>query len=71
MTVIHFCKHGENLLNLKWLNIKEGIANKKLTNYSNTMELKNPGKFLCKIKCEWETKQKKCIIRANRRHNIL
>jgi len=53
--------HGKSCfycVNDKWLKHKE-IAYKKVTNCSKSIELKDLGRFLCKMKCRWENQVKK------------
>jgi hypothetical protein len=44
----------EHLLGRKWQIINEEVAYKKIINCTNTVELRNLGRHLYKIKCKWE-----------------
>jgi hypothetical protein len=44
----------EHLLSRKWLIINEELAYKNIINCTNTVELRNLGRYLYKIKCKWE-----------------
>jgi hypothetical protein len=42
----------EHLLSRKWQIINDELAYKKIINYTNTVELRNLGRYLYKIKCK-------------------
>jgi hypothetical protein len=44
----------EHLLSRKWQIINEDVAQKKIINCTNTVELRKLGRYLYKIKCKWE-----------------
>jgi hypothetical protein len=44
----------EHLLSRKWQRINEELAYKIIINSTNTIELRNLGRYLYKIKCKWE-----------------
>jgi hypothetical protein len=46
----------EQFLSSKWLRLNEWIVFKKITNYTNRIELRSIGSYLYKIKCKWENK---------------
>jgi hypothetical protein len=48
----------EHLLSKKWQIIKEELAYKKTINCTNTIDLRNLGRYLYKIKCKWENRIK-------------
>jgi hypothetical protein len=48
----------EHLLSRKWQEINEEVAYNKIINCTNTVELKNLGRYLYKIKCKWENRIK-------------
>jgi hypothetical protein len=52
---IRFRRH---LLSRKWQIINEEPAYKKIINCTNTVELRNLGRYSYKIKCKWENKIK-------------
>jgi hypothetical protein len=43
----------KHLLSRKWQIINEEVAYKNIFNYTNTVELRNLGRYLYKIKCKW------------------
>jgi hypothetical protein len=45
-------------LSRKWQIINEEVAYKKIINCTNTVELRNLGRYLYKIKCKWENRIK-------------
>jgi hypothetical protein len=51
-------KLREHLLSRKWLTINGEIACKKIINCTNTLEIRNLGSHLYKIKCKWENRIK-------------
>jgi hypothetical protein len=44
----------EHLLSRKWQVINEELAYKEIINCTNTVKLRNLGRYLCRIKCKWE-----------------
>jgi hypothetical protein len=52
----------EHLLSRKWQIINEELAYKKIINCTNTVELRNLGRYLYKIKCKWENRIKESEI---------
>jgi hypothetical protein len=48
----------EHFLSRKWQIINEELAYKKIINCTNTVELRNLGIYLYKIKCKWENRIK-------------
>jgi hypothetical protein len=46
----------ELVLSRKWLRLNEWIVFKKIINCTNSIELRNIGSYLYKIKCKWENK---------------
>jgi hypothetical protein len=46
----------EHLLSRKWQIINEELAYKKINICTNTVELRNLGRYLYKIKCKWENR---------------
>jgi hypothetical protein len=51
-------KLREHLLSRKWLKINVEIAYKKSINCTNTLEVRNIGGYLYKIKYKWENRIK-------------
>jgi hypothetical protein len=49
-------KRREQFLSRKWLMLNEWTVFKKIINCTNSIELRNIGIHLCKIKCKWENK---------------
>jgi hypothetical protein len=49
-------KWREQFLSRKWLRLDEWIVFKKIINFTNSIELRNIGSYLYKIKCKWENK---------------
>jgi hypothetical protein len=49
-------KWREQFLSRKWLKLNELIASKKIINYNNSIELRNIGIYLYKIKCKWDNR---------------
>jgi hypothetical protein len=49
----------EHVLSRKWQIINEELAYKEIINCTNTVELRNLGRYLYKIKCKWENRIKK------------
>jgi hypothetical protein len=48
----------EHLLSRKWQIINEEVAYKKIIICTNTVDLRNLGRYLYKIKCKWEKRIK-------------
>jgi hypothetical protein len=59
----------EKLTNCNWLNIYEEIACKKLITCMKTIELRNLGRLLKKVKCKWGNPMKKIAWRVEY-HNV-
>jgi hypothetical protein len=49
-------KWREHFLSRKWLMLNEWIVFKQIINCTNSIELRNIGSYLYKIKCKWENK---------------
>jgi hypothetical protein len=49
-------KWREQFLSRKWLRLNELIALKKIISCNNSIELRNIGSCLYKIKCEWDNR---------------
>jgi hypothetical protein len=49
-------KWREQFLSIKWLSLNEWIVFKKIINCNNSIELRNIGSYLYKIKCKLENK---------------
>jgi hypothetical protein len=49
-------KWREQFLSRKWLRLNELIAFKKIINCNNSIELRNIGSYLYKIKCKWDNR---------------
>jgi hypothetical protein len=49
-------KWREQFLRRKWFRLNEWIAYKKIVNCNNSIELRNIGSYLYKIKCIWENR---------------
>jgi hypothetical protein len=49
-------KWREQFLSRKWLRLNEWIVLKKIINCNNSIELRNIGSYLYKIKLKWENK---------------
>jgi hypothetical protein len=49
-------KWREQFLSRKWLKLNEWIVYKKIISCTNSIELRNIGSYLYKIKCKWENK---------------
>jgi hypothetical protein len=49
-------KWRETFLSRKWLRLNEWIVFKKTINCNNSIELRNIGSYLYKIKCKWENR---------------
>jgi hypothetical protein len=54
----------EHLLDRKWQIINEELAYKKIINCTNTVELRNLGRYLYKIKCKGENRIKELQLRG-------
>jgi hypothetical protein len=48
-------KWRERFFNRKWLIVNEEVTYKRI-NYTNVVELENIGKYLYRIRCNWENK---------------
>jgi hypothetical protein len=48
----------EHLLSRSWQITNEELAYKKIINCTNTVELRNLGRYLYKIQCKWENRIK-------------
>jgi hypothetical protein len=46
----------------RWLGFYEEVAYKKMLSCTNKMTVRNRGKFLFRVLCEWERKVKKTGI---------
>jgi hypothetical protein len=44
------------VLSRKWLRLNELIVLKKIINCNNSIELRNRGNYLYKIKCRWDNR---------------
>jgi hypothetical protein len=49
-------KWREQFLNRKWLRLNELIVLKKIINCNNSIELRDIGNYLHKIKCKWDNR---------------
>jgi hypothetical protein len=49
-------KWREQFLSRKWLRLNELIVFNKIINYNNSIELRNIGSYLYKIKCKWDNR---------------
>jgi hypothetical protein len=49
-------KWREQFLSRKWLRLNELIVLKKIINCNNSIELRNIGSYLYKIKCKWDNR---------------
>jgi hypothetical protein len=54
----------EHLLDRKWQIINEELAYKKIINCTNTVELRNSGRYLYKIKYKGENRMKELQLRG-------
>jgi hypothetical protein len=48
----------EHNVSRKWQIMNEELTHKKIINCSNTVEIRNLGRYLYKIKCKWESRIK-------------
>jgi hypothetical protein len=55
----------EHLLSRKWQIINEELAYKKIINCTNTVELSNSGRYLCRTKCKWESRIKEFELKGD------
>jgi hypothetical protein len=56
----------EYLLSRKWQIINEELAYKKIINVTNTIELRDLGRYLYKIKCKWENRIKEFQLEVSK-----
>jgi hypothetical protein len=58
----------EHLLSRKWRIINEELAYKEIINCTNTVELRNLGRYLYKIKFKWKNRSKELQLDGEKNH---